>query len=138
MAELIAQGNASNFYTIPEYEDRFKEGERGKLIIGLKYPIPDSVVSAIETGLREAGVTLTGKVTQTTSSSATLTIPFQKGFPWLAVIIGVIAIWLIVSAWRLEKETGIPILSGLFTSVWTPFIIVGIIILVVFWYMMRR
>lgn len=140
MAELIAQGSVWDFNaeTISKYEANFKEGDKGKLIISLKSPIPDSVVRAIEIGLKDAGVTLWGKVTQTTSSPAELVIPFQKTMEPLTiaiiVIAALIAIYLLVSAWRIEKETGIPLLTS---PIILPAIIIGVIILVIYMFLRR-
>lgn len=130
MAEIIAQGTAWNFSTIPNYEDKFGEGERGIIKIGLKSPLPDAVVNGIDSALRQAGVTLTEKVKQTSSSPATLRIRFRKTMPWLAIIIGVIVagivIWVLVTSWQLLKEVGIEPAKVM------PFILLGIIAVVGF------
>ena len=130
MAErLIAQGNVYNLWDITSYEDQFEEGSTGKVVLGLKSPIPQSWIDGLEVALKEAGATLNGKVRQVTSSPTKLIIPFKKGFPQLVIIIGAIAalalaIWVLVTSWQLLEDVGLAPAKIL------PFVLLGAVILV--------
>ena len=111
MGQLIAQGSVGNLSTLANYENQFKEGERGQVVLGLRAPVPQVVIDAISSGLTRAGVVLDGKITQITGSSAELYIPFRKAIAPLAIIaaiiIGIVVLFILITFWKLFKEVGI-------------------------------
>ena len=121
MRQLIAQGSVGNLSTLANYEGQFKEGERGRVVLRLRAPVPQGVIDAISYGLRHAGVALDGTITQVTGHSAELTIPFRKGIAPLAIIAVVVIGFILVrlTFWKLFKELGID-----------PFVGIGLLILI--------
>ena len=121
MRQLVGQGGVLNLSSLKNYEGQFKEGDRGKVVFGLRAPIPQGVIDAISYGLRQAGVALDGTITQVTGHSAELTIPFRKGIAPLAIIAVVVIGFILVrlTFWKLFKELGID-----------PFVGIGLLILI--------
>ncbi len=129
MRQLIAQGSVGSLSDLASYESQFKEGERGRVVLGLRAPVPQAVIDTISSGLRQAGVILDGTITQTTGHSAELTIPFRKGIPPLAIVaavlIGIIVLFVLITFWKLFKEAGIDPFTGM------GLLIIGGIVLVI-------
>ena len=104
MDQLIAKGNAWNFSGLGKHEDRFKEGDRGKLTVKMRWGIPNEVIRGIDSAIRKTGVTLTSPVSQ---SGNTVTVSFKKEL-WALTIIAAafaasIVIIALVVAWQLSK-----------------------------------
>ena len=136
MAKLIAEGNIWNLSDLKNYEGMFKEGDTGSIVLGLRSPIPQSAIDALESGIKRAGVTLNGHITQKSGSAATLRIPFKKAIPPLAIIVAVIAglviIWVLITSWQLMQDV------GLNPAKIMPFLILGVIGVAAYFFLKAR
>ena len=136
MAKLIAEGNIWNLSDLKNYEGMFKEGDTGSIVLGLRSPIPQSAIDALESGLKRAGVTLNGHITQKSGAAATLRIPFKKAIPPLAIIVAVIAglviIWVLITSWQLMQDV------GLNPAKIMPFLILGVIGVAAYFFLKAR
>jgi len=122
-AELIATGNLVTLPHLGDFEDRFKEGDEGRLDLTLRWGAPQAAIDALDSELRRRGVTLTRKVSQTAgSSSAKVRIWFKKTIAPLAIaaiVISVaIAIVILLVGWALYRMlTGTAGLPGIIVAV---------------------
>ena len=115
--ELVAEGPAASLVYLGNYEDRLQEGSYNLLQLALRLPVSEGVAQSLEDALRNVGV----EDVRVETASPVLKIYFRKGFPWLAVIAGIILASLIVAAlvisWKLLTYIGevapgaIPILA---------------------------
>lgn len=85
----VAEGGAWDLVNLGQYENLYAEGDRGKLEVYLRWPLPEETVAWIEEQLVAQGVQLSAPVGQT-GGSATLTIEFVKAVWPLAITAGVI------------------------------------------------
>ena len=116
--EMVAEGGVVDLINLPQYENQLEEGSRNMLELELRLPVTDGVAQTLEDVLRDAGVE---GVRVVNFRNPHLKIYFTKGFPWLAVIVGIILASLIVIAlviaWKLITYIGgiapgaIPILA---------------------------
>ena len=137
MEQVIATGNVWNLHRLGDYDKEFKEGETGNIRLFLKSPVSNAVVSGLESSLKAAGVTLNGKVTQSTGGSAVIRIPFKKAVPPLviaALVIAAVAIICVVMVgWNVSKDVGLPMRYTI------PLIILAVIALFIFaWFKMGK
>ena len=106
--ELVAQGDVIALANMGEYENYLPEGSHNLLELDLRLPVTEGVAQTLEDALRDAGVE---DVSVVPIGSPKLRIYFTKGFPWLAVIaatiLGLIAIAVLVIAWRLFTYVGV-------------------------------
>lgn len=104
MYEPIASGGAFDLANLGSYESYLDEGDKGMLELDLTMPVPQGVADTLETQLRQAGV----EGVRVTTASPRLRIYFTKGFPWLAVIAGVVlglvVLAIMIVGWSLYKE----------------------------------
>lgn len=128
--EQIASGSVLDADNIGEMETYIAEGQKTKLELDLRWELPSGVVDQIRNQLASRGIP--GLAVY--SNSPMLVVEWQKGFPWLPVVVGavlgLIAVAILVLAWRLFVEVesllpeefrpllGIAILSGLGLLVW--------------------
>ncbi len=105
--EMVAEGSIFNLNDLPQYENQLEEGSRNMLELKLRLPVTDGVAQALEDVLRDAGVE---GVRVVNFQNPHIKIYFTKGFPWLAVIVGIILASLIVIAlviaWKLITYIG--------------------------------
>lgn len=127
------QGGGS-LVNLKDYEDELAEGQRGKLSLTLLTSIPSDVVETLEIRLRDAGV---AELDLSTSGN-TLTIQFRKGFPWLAVIVGVVLGSIVLAAlivsWQFYKEVEKTVPELLIIVA----VVVGVILMAVIAYAIAR
>jgi len=101
---LIASGGILDACKLGEYEGYLAEGDRALLELDLRMPVSTTTARELEDRLKQAGVEDVG----VTTAGPTLRIYFRKGFPWLAVIagivLGMIVLAVLVVGWRLYKE----------------------------------
>ena len=93
--DLVSQGSAGALVNLPQYEDQLEEGSRNLLLLDLRLPVTEGVAQTLENALRDAGVE---DVRVMPINSPQLRIYFTKGFPWLAVIVGIILASLVIAA----------------------------------------
>jgi len=91
------------------YEDYIAEGQRGRVEIDLRAPLPPSVVSTIQSELGQRGVA----EASVTTGSPMLIIQFRKTIAPLVIIAIIVALLIIamVIGWRIFKEVfpeGVP------------------------------
>ena len=97
--QKVAEGGPLDLANLGQYEGLYAEGDRGKLEVYLRWPLPEETVAWIQNDLVERGVQLTAPVRQT-GGSATLTIEFVKAVwpltPVATVILILVALALII------------------------------------------
>lgn len=105
LEQRIATGSATDLMNLKQYESRFQEGDKGKLIVHLRWGLPDQVVKSIDSAIRRTGVKLTSPVKQTHHSPGKLEIKFQKGLPPLAPIAAAVFVigLLVIVKWQLDR-----------------------------------
>ena len=84
--QVTSGEGVGSLVSLKDYEDELAEGQRGKLILDLRLPLPPNAIYSLESKLQEAGVA----DVSVEASGNTLSIQFRKGFPWLAVIAGIV------------------------------------------------
>jgi len=101
---LVASGNKSTIWHLGDYEGRFAEGEKGIVTLKLSGTAGEGMVRMLQASLDFAGVEQWRPVEETPGR---LRIYFSKGAPWLAIIlaiiVGLVILWLILVGWELEK-----------------------------------
>jgi hypothetical protein len=101
---LIASGGILDVGQFGQLESYIGEGKRGLVEIDLRWSVPQSVVKELENKLRQEGV----EEARVTAASPMLRISFRQGFPWLAVIAGVIlamiTLAILIVGWRIFRE----------------------------------
>ena len=112
--EEVAEGGVIDLPNIVGYEGQLEEGSSNLLQLFLRLPVTQGVATDLENALLEAGV----EGVKVTIGSPILNIYFKKGFPWLAVIAGIILASLVVVAlvitWKLftmVPEAALPFLA---------------------------
>ena len=122
--ELVAQGTPGSLGALGQFEDRFKEGDRGELRLTLRL-IPPGTVGSIQGAINLAQIPA-GPVR--TEPGRVLVIPFTKGLPILVILAGILigAILLLVILWELRR-----VLEVFADIPGAGLIVVGIIVLVV-------
>ena len=116
MFQQVVEGNQRSLTSVGSYDDRFEEGDDGRLSINMRL-IPPGTASGLEQILRRTpGLDLNNlDVTQETSGflgsgGGTIHIGFRKGLPQLVLIAGVLAIFfvgaifLLVTSWALFRQ----------------------------------
>ena len=102
--QKIASGGILDVADIERYETDIAEGQRGLLEFNLRTVAPEWAVSELQSQLVQRGV----KEAQVSISSPVLRISWRKGFPWLAVIAGIIlaiaVLAILIISWSLYKE----------------------------------
>ena len=103
--EQVGSGGLLDATELGYYEETFiPEGQRGLLQLDLRMPIPQSIVSQLQSQLRDRGVT----EAQVSTGSPVLNISWRHGFPFLAVIVaivlGLVILAVLITGWRLFKE----------------------------------
>ncbi len=100
----VAEGSIFDLPALPGYESELAEGSKNMLRLDLRLPVTQGVADTLEDALRGAGVA----GVRVTTASPVLKIYFTKGFPWLAVIAGIILASLVLAAliigWALFTE----------------------------------
>ena len=103
----IATGGIFDLDNLDGYEEHFGEGEEGILDLELRFTPPGDIVQALESAIRQSGVTLTRSLQVTHSSSPHLKIYFEKRLAplmILAIAIGAALVLVaLVVAWKLSK-----------------------------------
>lgn len=134
--ELIGSGGILGIGELSQYESSIAEGDRAVIQLDLRTSLPNSVIQELQDRLIQAGV----EEAQVTTGSPIINIYFRKGFPWLAVIVGIILamtiIAILVIGWRIFKEV-VP--AGLQPAVGTALIIgLAVLGLVIAYKVVRR
>jgi len=126
---LVATGDVSSLPDLEQYEDRFNEGDYGRLDLDLKSSIAADAITWLSNKLSEAGLTKY----KVAASDKILQIHFKKEIAPLAIIAWAIAagifIWFLIIAWklwRLSAAASAAIAFGI------PLLIVGAILLIVY------
>lgn len=112
----IASGGVFDIHHIAQYEKDIVEGQRALLELDLRAPAPDWIVSELKSQLQKAGV----KETQVTTGSPLLRVSWRKGFPFLAVVLGIIAgivfLLVLITGWRFFRDVAevlpTPVITG--------------------------
>ncbi len=126
MSTLVASGTRGNIDQISDYESKFEEGSKGSILLHCSTSFGIGTLSSgLNEALEAAGVKMPESVSH---SGSTITIKFQKAFPWLAVIVAAIIaaafLYVIIQNWELFKDVATAIAPLL------PYLIVGIVILI--------
>lgn len=104
--ELVGQGALISLPDLPQYESQLAEGSSNLLELDLRLPVPAGVAQTLEDELVDAGV----EGVRVRTASPMLKIFFNKGFPWLAVIVAIVLASLVIAAlviaWRLFTYIG--------------------------------
>ncbi len=123
---MVAAGNFLDLRNLGNYDSAFAEGQKGRLELALRAPVPSAMVRELEKRLRAQGV----EGLKVTGGQRRVDVHFKKGFPWLAVIAATILALAILSVlimgWKIFKET-VP--TGLQPAVGTLGILVVLLIL---------
>jgi hypothetical protein len=122
--KLIAEGNSFDLASIENYEDNYPEGSQGELRLFTSVTVPDEAIQMLQNELDNQGVEMWDRVQQ---AHNTVLIRFKKGFPWLAVIIGVllglIVLLALITMWQLFQVTttgeffGMPVITWVFGGI---------------------
>lgn len=101
--QQIAEGGVLSLVNLGDYEGSFEEGSKGKLELVLRTPVSSDIISELNSIFSSQGIPAYAE-----AGSPILNIYFEKGFPWLAVIVaavlGLIALAILIVSWRLFKE----------------------------------
>ena len=99
MWEEVADGGVIDLYSGMQYYEQFiPEGSRVRVRFNLRQSLSPSMVDDLQERLEAAGV----EDVKVTTGSPILNISFTKGFPWLAIVIGIVlAIVLLIISWKL-------------------------------------
>ncbi len=102
--ELVGSGSLLDALSMMQYDEFLDEGQKGLLELDLRVPVGSSLVSQLETSLRQQGV----EDVKVSTGSPLLRIEYRKGMPWLAIIVaavlGIIALALLIIGWRFFRE----------------------------------
>ena len=104
MWQQVTQGEFLDLNKLRNYDDSLEEGQRGRLDLNLRFPIPGSVSTELEAKLKDAGV----EEAKVNTIGQKMKIGFRKGFPWLAVIaaiiLGLVVLAILIMTWTFFKE----------------------------------
>lgn len=133
MAEtLVASGGVTNFSGISGYENKFAEGDNGRLEIGLRTGLPSAAISGIDSAVKRGGVTLTSASKMVGN---VLHINFQKRIGALAIIAAAVAAAIVMVAlvvsWKLLKLS--PTATVVTASVWLFLVAFAVGAVLVLW-----
>ena len=111
--KLIADNLSDSLTSLPNYESRYGEGDKGELRLFLSANVPDWTLSTLQNSLSFAGVELWDDVKQ---SNRTVYVRFRKAIAPLAImaiiIAAAIAIVILLLGWQLFKIVkGSPLLG---------------------------
>ncbi len=102
---LVAEGGASDFTALGQYEQDFAEGSRGVLRLETRLPIPGGASKFIDEQLSAKGVALWGN--RIAISDTTAEVYFEKRLAPLVIIAiavaAAIGIFALISAWKLYR-----------------------------------
>jgi hypothetical protein len=103
--EQIGSGTNSNIQDIEGYESYMDEGQKGLLTLSFSCELPDYLIDEIRQKMNDQGVEGAG----IEKNGNAVNIYFQKGMPWLpviiAIIIGLIVVLVIILvSWHIFKE----------------------------------
>ncbi len=98
MWEEVADGGVIDLYSGMQYYEQFiPEGSKVLCRFNLRQSLSPSVVDSLRQRLEAQGV----EDVKVTTGSPILNISFTKGFPWLAIVIGIVlAIVLLIISWK--------------------------------------
>jgi hypothetical protein len=100
----IASGNVVSAVEISSYEEHIEEGRHVKLTFNLRSAPTQDIITQVQEELNNAGVT--EGIASSTGNN--LTVTYKKGFPWLAVIVGIVlglvVLAVLIVGWVLFKE----------------------------------
>ena len=99
MWEEINSGGVIDLYSgMYRYEQFIPEGSKVRVRFNLRQSLSPSVVDDIQERLEAAGVA----DVKVTTGSPILDISYTKGFPWLAIVIGIVlVIAVLIISWKL-------------------------------------
>ena len=99
MWEELASGGVIDLYSGMQYYEQFiPEGSRVLCRFNLRQALSPSAVDDLQERLEAAGV----EDVEVTTGSPILDISFTKGFPWLAIVIGIVlVIAVLIISWKL-------------------------------------
>lgn len=103
--QLVAEGGIIDAGSFASNESRIPEGSRAQIELDLRLPVTASVLSEIESRMRDRGIPDTSV---TGSGTTRAVIRYRKGFPWLAVIAAIIlaiaVLAVLIVGWRIFRE----------------------------------
>ena len=99
MWKEVADGGVIDLYSgMYNYEHSIPEGSKVQCRFNLRQSLSPSVVNSLEERLEDANVT----DVKVTTGSPVLNVFYTKGFPWLAIVIGIIlVIALLIISWKI-------------------------------------
>ncbi len=99
MWDEIASGGVIDLYSgMQHYEQFIPEGSRVRVRFNLRQALSPSAVESLQGRLEAAGV----EDVRVTTGSPILNISFRKGFPWLAIVIGIVLVIVaLIISWKL-------------------------------------
>ena len=101
MWQELASGTGVDIISAAVHEHKVEEGERARLVVGLKNPIDSQTAEGIVRHLSAKGV----EELSVKTSGKTVDISYRKGAAWLAVTIaGIVLLAIVVVSWRFYRE----------------------------------
>lgn len=102
--EQVGTGNLFDALNLEQYEGYIGEGQRARLELDLRYDVGSGVAAELQRQLADRGI----PGVQVSRHSPMLSITWQKGFPWLAVIVAAVLalaiLAILIVGWRLFRE----------------------------------
>jgi len=122
---LVAAGDASSLANLGQYENKFGEGDYGRLDLNLTSSVAADIVSWLDEKLDTAGV----PEHKLTVDGRTIHIHFKKEIAPLAIIVAAIAavflLWGLVIAWQLWRMSPA---KAIWTIFGIPILIIAIVV----------
>jgi uncharacterized protein YaaW (UPF0174 family) len=101
---FVGQGGVTQIANLQQYENSIPEGSAFQVRLSLRTAVTQAVVTEIKSQMISHGVTEGNAA----ASGNTLTLSARKGFPWLAVIAGIIlaiaVLLIIIISWSIFRQ----------------------------------
>ena len=104
MWQEVKSGSITDLGGLKNLEDMFEEGQRGRLDLNLRLPVPQSVAGELQNRLTQTGVEEARVIT----AGQQMKVEFRKGFPALAVIavtiLALVVLAVLILGWTIFRE----------------------------------
>lgn len=138
--QQVANGDFLQITKISEYENSVDEGKHGKIVFNLRTVPSQDIVTQLQDQLNYHGVT-DGVAS---ADGNDLSVTYKKGFPWLAVIVGIviglIVLAILIVGWTFFKEIETALgPQGTSALIWIGVAVAIVAIIgLLYWYFKRR